>query len=141
MNEILDFTGLQHAADSRFNTYSTGMRQMLALGRALLTDAEIIFVDEPTRSLDPRAAERIRRFLREELVDRQKRTVFWATHNLIEAKDYAHELAIIDKGRITFHGSVADLVKDDRNLQALFERATGGGLRDEESGRDGDFRE
>jgi ABC-type methionine transport system ATPase subunit len=54
IDELLRLAGLEEAADLRFNGYSTGMRQMLAFARALLADAAILLVDEPTRSLDPR---------------------------------------------------------------------------------------
>ena len=60
IGELLRLAGLEEAADLRFNGYSTGMRQMLAFARALLADAAILLVDEPTRSLDPQAADRVR---------------------------------------------------------------------------------
>jgi ABC-2 type transport system ATP-binding protein len=88
------------------------MRQMMAFARALITGAQVIFVDEPTRSLDPQAAEKIRKFLKEEMVEKQKRTVFWATHNLSEAEHYCHELAIIQKGKIRVKGSVKVLTEE-----------------------------
>lgn len=109
IDEILDLTNLEDVADLRFNTYSTGMRQMMAFARALLTDVQVLFVDEPTKSLDPQAALKVRKFLREEMVEKQRRTVFWATHNLGEAQEYGHELAIIDRGKIKLKGTVAQL--------------------------------
>jgi ABC-2 type transport system ATP-binding protein len=126
IEEMLCLTNLAAVADLRFNTYSTGMRQMLSFARALLTDARVLFVDEPTRSLDPVAAHKIRTFLRRELVDRQKRTVFWATHNLAEAAGFAHELAVIDQGKIKLSGSLADLTDNGRiSLENLYEEAVG----------------
>jgi len=75
IEEVLRIAGLDGAAGLRFNGYSTGMRQMLAFARALLADAAILLVDEPTRSLDPQAADRIRSFLRDELAGRQGKTI------------------------------------------------------------------
>ncbi len=119
--EVLRITGLEAAAGRRFNTYSTGMRQMLAFARALLTDPKILFVDEPTRSLDPIAAERVRVFLRDELVGRQGRTVFWATHNLAEAEAVAEEIAVLDRGRVKVHGPLAQLTEAGRiPLQRIY---------------------
>jgi ABC-2 type transport system ATP-binding protein len=109
ISEVLRLTGLEAAAGLRFNAYSTGMRQMLAFARALLTDADLLFVDEPTRSLDPLAADRVRGFLRRELADRKGKTVFWATHDLAEAASMAHEIAVIDRGRIKLQGSPSAL--------------------------------
>ena len=130
---VLRLTGLGTAADRRFDSYSTGMRQMLAFARALLTDARVLFVDEPTRSLDPRAAGRIREFLRRDLVDGRGRTVFWATHNLAEAKEVAHELAVIAGGRVRALGTVDALTDGgSRDMRAVYESAVG-----EEPERDG----
>ncbi len=83
------------------------MRQMLAFARALLADAAILLVDEPTRSLDPQAADRVRAFLREELAGRQGKTVLWATHDLGEAADCADDIAVISRGRIRLRGPAA----------------------------------
>lgn len=127
IRDILRLTGLEAAADLRFNTYSTGMRQMLAFARALLTDAEILFVDEPTRSLDPQAAVKVRTFLRRELVDGRKKTVFWATHDLAEAGEFGHEVAIIDSGRIRVRGPVEVLTQGGRiPLRDVYEKAVAG---------------
>jgi ABC-2 type transport system ATP-binding protein len=99
---------------------------MLALSRPLLVDAKILFVDEPTRSLDPKAALKVQRFLRNELVERKKKTVFWATHNLAEATEFAHDIAILDRGRIKMCGSVSSLTSEGRrSLRELFEEAVG----------------
>ncbi len=127
VHEVLELTGLVEAAGHRFNTYSTGMRQMMALARALLSGPDILFVDEPTRSLDPKAAKRVRSFLREELVDRQGKTVFWATHNLMEAQELAHDVAIIDGGTIRTSGSVDALTGGGgMSMQEVYEKAVDG---------------
>ncbi len=122
--EVLRLSGIEAAADLRFNAYSTGMRQMLAFARALLADAAILLVDEPTRSLDPQAADRIRAFLREELAGNQKKTVLWATHDLGEAADHADGIAVISRGRIRLRGTAASLAAGGRSsLRRAYERA------------------
>ncbi|MCD6193959.1 MAG: ABC transporter ATP-binding protein [Candidatus Aminicenantes bacterium] len=118
IEEVLELVGLTRDADKRFNTYSSGMRQLLGLARALLPEVEVIFVDEPTRSLDPQMAEKIRKFLRQELVDRQGKTVFWASHNLAEVEAYGQEVAIISKGKIQLQGRIKDLT--DNGQRSLF---------------------
>lgn len=128
IDEVLGLTGLETAASQRFNAYSTGMRQMLAFARALLTDAELLFVDEPTRSLDPLAADKVRTFLRRELVDRRGKTVFWATHDLTEAASVAHEIAVIDRGRIRLQGPPQALTDSARvPLRDVYEKALAAG--------------
>lgn len=124
--EALALTGLGTAADRRFDSYSTGMRQMLAFARALLSDARVLFVDEPTRSLDPQAAGRIREFLRRDLVEGRGRTVFWATHNLSEAKEVAHQIAVIAGGRVRALGTVDALTEGGaRSLRSVYDAAVG----------------
>jgi ABC-2 type transport system ATP-binding protein len=124
INGALRLTGLGPAADIRFNAYSSGMRQMLAIARALLADADILFVDEPTRSLDPRAAARVREFLRRELVEARGKTIFWATHDLAEAGEFGHDVAIIDRGRVRAWGPVERLTDGGRrSLRSVYEEA------------------
>jgi ABC-2 type transport system ATP-binding protein len=124
IDELLRIVGLDEAADLRFNGYSTGMRQMLGFARALLADAAILLVDEPTRSLDPQAADRIRSFLREELAGRQGKTILWATHDLGEAADCADDIAVISRGRIRLRGPAASLAGGGRSsLRQAYEQA------------------
>ncbi len=133
IQEVLNFVGLEKAAEQRFNTYSTGMRQMMAVARALLTDPDILFVDEPTRSLDPIAAQNIRKFLGKEMVENHGKTVFWATHDLSEAEEFAHIIAIIVEGQIRVKGSVCELTEQGRySLTEVYEKAVGS--RGEEAG-------
>ena len=124
--DVLGLTGLRSAADLRFNAYSTGMRQMLAFARALLADAEILFVDEPTRSLDPQAAAGIRAFLKRDLAAGRGKTVLWATHDLAEAAEAADDVAIIDRGRIRAAGPIGELTGGGRvSLREAYDRAVG----------------
>ncbi len=124
IHEVINLVGLEKAAYRRFNTYSTGMRQMMAIARALLSDPDILFVDEPTRSLDPVAAQNIRTFLREEMVENHGKTVFWATHDLSEAAEFAHTIAIISEGQVRDEGSVRSLTNQGSlSLKEVYERA------------------
>jgi ABC-2 type transport system ATP-binding protein len=108
IKELLDLVGLAKDGDIRFQNYSTGMKQKLAIARGLLSDPRVLFVDEPTRSLDPVSAQTIRRFLREKVADEGK-TVVLATHNLSEAEQLCDRLAIMDHGRVIALGSVEEL--------------------------------
>jgi ABC-2 type transport system ATP-binding protein len=88
---------------------STGMRQRLLLARALVARPAVLLLDEPTRSLDPVAARDFRRFLREEIVGRQRRTVLLATHAAEEAFELCDRIAVLDHGRVAAEGSAAAL--------------------------------
>ena len=97
--------------EKRFQEYSTGMKQRIAIIRALLNDPEIIFMDEPTKNLDPLVAEEMRNFIKNELVEKQRKTVFFCTHNLKEAVFLGKRLAIIDKGKIKICGTFEEIRK------------------------------
>ena len=108
IDELLDLVGLSEKADIRFQNYSTGMRQKLAIARGLLSSPELLFVDEPTRSLDPVSAKAVRSFLKEKVAG-EKKTVILATHNLVEAEQLCDRLVIMDRGRVSALGSVREL--------------------------------
>jgi ABC-2 type transport system ATP-binding protein len=108
IDNLLEMVELNEQADMRFQNYSTGMRQKLAICRGLLSDPKVIFVDEPTRSLDPVSAQSVRSFIKEK-VENEKKTVVLATHNLTEAEQLCDRLAIMDHGQVIALGTVKDL--------------------------------
>lgn len=94
----LDVTDLNGPADRRYSACSTGMRQRLTLARALLSDADILLLDEPTRGIDPLHAQQIHRFIREELVQRRKKAIVLATNVLDEAWSVGDRVFVIAGG-------------------------------------------
>lgn len=111
IEEVLELTDLRDEADKMFKDYSTGMKQKLAIARGLLTDPELIFMDEPTRSLDPSTAQHIRNFIREKLVREKKSTVLIATHNLQEAEEMCNRIAVIHHAKIRACGELPEIRK------------------------------
>lgn len=101
--EIGEFAGRQ------FMGYSTGMRQRLAICRALLHDPPVICLDEPTRSLDPIAAKHLRTFIAARLHADARKTVLLATHNLTEAEELCGRVAILAKGRVVREGTLEEI--------------------------------
>jgi ABC-2 type transport system ATP-binding protein len=108
IDELLNVVGLDKDADMRFQNYSTGMRQKMAIIRGLLSEPKVLFVDEPTRSLDPVSAHSVRSFLKEKVVI-EKKTIVLATHNLTEAEQLCDRLAIMDHGQMIALGTVKEL--------------------------------
>ena len=106
--ELLTFFGLQDRADERVGTYSKGMKQRLALVRALLHSPPLLFLDEPTAGLDPEAALQVH-----ELIDSIRKTngqtVVLCTHNLVEAQRLCDRMAILNKGKMLALGSLDEL--------------------------------
>jgi ABC-2 type transport system ATP-binding protein len=96
--EALERVRLTHVADRKAKTFSTGMRQRLLLARALLNQPRVLFLDEPTRGLDPQSARELH-----ELIDEMARggaTVFLTTHDMHEADELCHRVAFLAEGRI-----------------------------------------
>jgi ABC-2 type transport system ATP-binding protein len=95
--------------DRRFDSYSTGMQQKLALARAVIHDPPVLFLDEPTRSLDHPSAVGFRRFIRDELVGKRGKTVLLATHSIDEAACMADIVMVLDRGRTMVYGPLDKL--------------------------------
>jgi ABC-2 type transport system ATP-binding protein len=98
---------LWESRDKRLGEYSKGMRQKLALVRAMLHDPQTLFLDEPTSAMDPHSAKLVRDAILE--LRRDQRTIILCTHNLNEAEMLADRIAIIRRGRIIAQGSPAEL--------------------------------
>ena len=111
IEELLTILDLKEFADKRFESYSTGMKQKFSIVRGLLTDPEVLFMDEPTRSLDPTAAYRTREFIKKRIVKGEKKTIFFATHNLSEATRLCDRIAIINNGEIKVCATLRELQK------------------------------
>jgi len=90
---ILKLLELWDRRDSPASTFSKGMKQKLAIGRALIHEPQLLFLDEPTANLDPEASKTVRDFILE--LKKQKRTIFLNTHNLDEAQRICDEVAIL----------------------------------------------
>ena len=104
---LLSRFGMAEAVDKRLSEYSKGMRQKLALIRAMLHDPQALLLDEPTSAMDPQSARLVRDAIAG-LRDEQ-RAVVLCTHNLAEAEALADRIAIIRRGRIIAEGTAAAL--------------------------------
>ncbi|MEX1171670.1 MAG: ABC transporter ATP-binding protein [Chloroflexota bacterium] len=101
--------GMTDHLDRPFGRLSTGQRQALAIIRGLLDEPSVLFMDEPTRSLDPISAERLRRFIADVVVGELGRTVVLATHSMVEAEELCGRLGFLQDGRLVALGSVEEL--------------------------------
>ncbi|MDH3284665.1 MAG: ABC transporter ATP-binding protein [Acidobacteriota bacterium] len=100
IRKVIRLVGLEAHADRMFKDYSSGMKQRLAIARGLLTDPEILFLDEPTKSLDPLIAREVRDLIKGVLVSDQGHSAILATNNLKEAEDLFDHVTILDEGRV-----------------------------------------
>jgi ABC-2 type transport system ATP-binding protein len=128
VEEVLTQVGMTDRAREKMNTYSNGMKQRILIARALLHEPEVLFLDEPTRGLDPNVARDIRSIVTE-LAD-QGMTVFLTTHYMEEADQLSDRVAILDQGRIVALDSPERLKveygKDEKmTLEDVFVQLTG----------------
>ncbi|MBI4454472.1 MAG: ABC transporter ATP-binding protein [Acidobacteria bacterium] len=113
---LLELTDL----DKRYQEYSTGAKQRLAVARSFLNGAKLIFMDEPTRSLDLNAAAKLRDLIRNRLGD-SGCTFFFTTHHTQEAEVLADRIAVLDQGKIKACGTLRELRDWVGNLRVSLE--------------------
>lgn len=124
VDELLSLVALEEAAGRAVKTYSSGMKQRLLVARALVNKPELLFLDEPTRGLDPASAKELREMIAD--LSRQGTTIFLTTHLMEEADDLSHRVAFISHGKLVavdtprelklLHGErAADVLLDDRS--------------------------
>lgn len=105
--KLMKHFGLGDALEKRLGEYSKGMKQKLALVRAMLHDPSVLLLDEPTSAMDPQSARLVREAIKD--LQRGERTIAITTHNLTEAQSLADRIAVIRQGRIIANGSFRDL--------------------------------
>jgi ABC-2 type transport system ATP-binding protein len=105
--EILRLIQLEEIADRTVETYSSGQKMKLAFGKALIHDAPLLVLDEPTNTLDVPSASELRAIVRQ--LNQQGKTVIYTTHIMAEAEALCNRLAIIDHGKLLALGTPAEL--------------------------------
>jgi ABC-2 type transport system ATP-binding protein len=131
VDEVLEQVGLTRRAKDKVKTYSNGMKQRLLIARALLHKPKVLFLDEPTRGLDPNVARDIHAIVVD--LARQGMTVFLTTHYMEEADQLSRRVAIIDQGRIVALDTPENLKAqynegDKTTLEDVFVQLTGRNL-------------
>ncbi len=103
----MEYFGLAEFARHPIGQYSKGMRQKLALARALLHDPPVLLLDEPTSAMDPELAQLVRKAIAS--LRSEQRAIIICTHNLVEAEMLADKIAIIYRGRLLTSGTIEEL--------------------------------
>jgi ABC-2 type transport system ATP-binding protein len=115
IERLLKLLGIWERREDAAGTFSKGMKQKLAIARALIHDPQLLFLDEPTANLDPEASKSVRDFVIE--LKKEKRTIFINTHNLDEAERLCDRIAILKTKLVA--------VDSPKNLQrSLYNRKT-----------------
>lgn len=110
ITELLEIFQLTDRAADRVSEYSKGMKQKLALARALIHNPELLFLDEPTSGLDPVITRQVHTLIRD-LSKNGDHTVFLCTHNLEEAQRLCDRVAVLENGRMVALGAPSELAK------------------------------
>ncbi len=116
ITESLEMVGLSHARKIQVKAYSKGMRQRIGLAQALLSNPDVLIMDEPTQGLDPIARREIRDVL-VKLRDEQGKTLFVCSHELSEVEMICDRVIILNKGRIVQSGKLSDLILSAGNFE------------------------
>jgi len=121
IEKVLHLVNLYQRKDSKFSTYSLGMKQRLAIASTLLGNPDILVFDEPTNGLDPAGIAEIRQLIKE--LNSQGKTIIMASHILDEVEKVCTHVAIIQQGELKAAGSVQDILDRKTADETVFELA------------------
>lgn len=109
IEELLELLDLSAVAAERFEAYSTGTKQRFAIARGLLHRPQVLFMDEPTKGVDPKSSAGIISLIRDRVVSHARQTVIITTHNLREIEQLCQRTLIMEHGRVAYLGTTGDL--------------------------------
>jgi len=127
IDELLKLFGLHDRSDHLVEGYSSGMKQKLLIAAALIHDPPILFLDEPTSTLDPRASHMVKELI-EELADTAGKTIFMCSHLLPVVEELCDRIGIINRGKLVAVGTVEEIIEKSgkQTLEEAFIALTGG---------------
>jgi len=114
MEEVLDIVDLRRQARDAFRKYSLGMKQRLGIAAALLSDPELVLLDEPTNGLDPAGVFEIRQLIQRLSV--LGKTIFLSSHILYEVQQVCNRVAILQRGNLIKQGNVNELLQQGQQV-------------------------
>ena len=127
IDELLKLFGLHERRNHLIEGYSSGMKQKLLIAAALIHDPPILFLDEPTSTLDPKAAHMVKELI-EELADTAGKTIFMCSHLLPVVEELCDRIGIINNGRLIAVGTIEEIIFQSgrETLEEAFIALTGG---------------
>jgi ABC-2 type transport system ATP-binding protein len=123
VDNVVDFMGLGELRDRGLDALSKGLKQRVALGRAIIHNPDVLILDEPAANLDPRARIEFRTLIRELAGD--GKTILLSSHILTELAEMCDTVAVIEKGRLLATGTVAQILAGVRERRMLSVRVAG----------------
>ncbi|MDD5700872.1 MAG: ABC transporter ATP-binding protein [Dehalococcoidales bacterium] len=122
INRMIGLVGLGDRIKDKVGTFSKGMRQRLALARALMPDPEVLVLDEPTAGVDPTGQIEIRKIMLD-MIHRDGKTILLSSHNLDEVQRICNRIALIHKGQIRLYGELEVLQHEMSRGEVVIETA------------------
>jgi ABC-2 type transport system ATP-binding protein len=122
IHALIHLVGLEDAAEKPVSTYSSGMKQRLALARGLIAEPQVLILDEPTRALDPVACDELIDLIISRIYRDSQKTLLIATHQVEEARKLCNKVLIIDRGRVKGFDRIADLASAGISLSQYYRR-------------------
>lgn len=120
VQELIKLVGLEDAQNKLFAGYSSGMKQRLAIARGMLSNPDILILDEPTRTLDPISVKDISHIISDRIHSKKGRTLLIATHSLSEAQTLCNKVCIMKKGKILVYAEIEKLLAKYGSLERCF---------------------
>jgi len=111
VDKVLKLVGLADRAQDKVGSYSKGMRQRLALARAMASEPDVLILDEPTAGVDPTGQIEIRQLMLD-MIHKEKKTILLSSHNLDEVQRICNRIALIHKGQIRLYGELEQFKRE-----------------------------
>ena len=116
--EALKKVDLWDARERRLRTYSKGMLQRIGIAQAILTDPDLIILDEPMSGLDPDGRDMVKDILREE--QKRGKSLFFSSHLLLDMEELCSDLVVINKGKTIYNGALDSFMSEYQSLEKAF---------------------
>jgi ABC-2 type transport system ATP-binding protein len=117
IEEVLEYVDLKERGKRTFRTYSLGMKQRLAVAAALLSDPEVLVLDEPTNGLDPEGIAEMRELILK--IGSEGKTIILASHILDEVQKICSHVVMLKQGEMVYNGSMAELLLQRKSYQLM----------------------
>ena len=119
IDQLINLVGLDYAADKPVSTYSSGMKQRLAMARGLISDPTTLILDEPTRALDPSAVIDVKKIILNKL-HKDGRTLLISTHRFDEAQDLCNKVCVMLGGKLLSYSSIEDVNLKYKSIEEYY---------------------
>jgi ABC-2 type transport system ATP-binding protein len=122
IDELIDLVGLAQSAGKPVSSFSSGMKQRLALARGLIAEPDVLILDEPTRALDPVATEELTELILGRIHEGSRKTMLIATHSIEDVRKLCNKVLIVSHGQVMGFEPLSDLADSGIPLLEYYRR-------------------